>query len=91
METNKLIEFDKLNKNKQLKFCKKYSVKFNIIVVFLVIIIILQSFSLFYLIIMSNIAQNLHLYEFNKTKLSDYATKFESIIDYLCGNVLSCY
>lgn len=79
-----------LNDKKKIRFCKKYSVKFNIIIVFLIIITILQSVSLFYLIIMGNIAKKITFYEFNNTNIIDYLHKFESIIDYLCVNVIRC-
>ena len=85
-----LINTNNLKDNCNKKFCKKYSVKINIIIVFLVIITMLQSLSLFYLIIMSNAIQKLHLYEFNNTELSDYLHKFQSIIDYVCVNIIKC-
>ena len=84
-----LINTNNLNNNLNNN-CKKKSVKINIIIVFLVIITLLQSLSLFYLIIMSNAIQKLHLYEFNNTEVNDYLHKFQSIIDYVCVNIIKC-
>ena len=62
----------------------------KLIYFFLFIIITLQIACLIYMIILTNIATNINLFDFNKTETTEYINKFKIIIDDVCSNVIKC-
>ena len=57
----------------------------KLIYLFLFIIITLQIACLIYMIILTNIATNINLFDFNKTETTEYINKFKIIIDDVCS------
>lgn len=43
-----------------------------------------------YLILLGKYAQELDLFNFNKTETEDYITKFKIIINHVCENLVNC-
>ena len=66
--------------------------KCNIRIIYfsLFIIMILQGCCLVYIIILTNIAENINLFNFNKTETNEYIDKFKIIIDNVCSNMIKC-
>ena len=62
----------------------------KLIYLFLFIIITLQIACLIYMIILTNIATNINLFDFNKTETTEYINKFKIIIDDVCSNMIKC-
>jgi len=62
----------------------------KLIYFFLFIIITLQIACLIYMIILTNIATNINLFDFNKTETTEYINKFKIIIDDVCSNMIKC-
>lgn len=56
----------------------------------LFIIMILQGCCVAYMIILTNIAGNINLFNFNKTETNEYIDKFKIIIDNVCSNMIQC-
>lgn len=60
------------------------------IIFFIIIMVLLQSLSLIYLILISKAAQNLNLYNLNVSNANMYINKTESIINYVCDKYIKC-
>ena len=52
--------------------------------------ITLQSLTLVYLVLISNAAHNLNLYNLNVSNANMYINKTEMIIDFICNNYIKC-
>jgi len=62
----------------------------RIIYFILIIIIILQACCVAYMVILTNIADNINLFDFNKTETTEYIDKFKIIIDSVCLSMIKC-
>jgi hypothetical protein len=71
----------KPNKNKNCCTCTN---------IYFTILLLLQIASVVYLILLSEIANNLHMYGTNASKVDDYVKKIETIIDYVCDHEPIC-
>lgn len=85
MEEDSLIINNRIKSKKIDTQCLKITIIF-----FIIIMILLQSLSLIYLILISKAAQNLNLYNLNVSNANMYINKTESIIDYVCDNYINC-
>ncbi len=64
------------------------SVKFFIIYTFLFIILVLQSITLNYFIMIGNILEKFD--DVNVNEINNYINKTRTIIDYVCSNLIKC-
>ena len=59
-------------------------------IILLVLIFFMQIFCFVYMIILGKIAQDINLFNYNKTETADYIDKFKRIIDNVCANMIKC-
>ena len=69
---------------------KKYTNCCTCVNIYFTILLLLQIASVAYLILLSEIANNLHIYGSNASKVDDYIHKIETIIDYVCEHEPIC-
>ena len=64
---------------------------FYIFVIFISILnIVLTTFCLIYIIVLSNIAKKIHFNSLDIDKETEYIHKLETIIDYICDHYIQC-
>ena len=66
--------------------------KCNIRMIYFILFIIvgLQGLCLAYIIILGQLAQDINLFDFNKTETNEYIDKFKKIIDQVCSTMIPC-
>ena len=66
--------------------------KCNIRMIYFILFIIvgLQGLCLAYIIILGKLAQDINLFDFNKTETNEYIDKFKIIIDQVCSTMIQC-
>jgi len=66
--------------------------KFNIRMIYFILFIIvgLQGLCLAYIIILGQLAQDINLFDFNKTETNEYIDKFKIIINQVCSTMIQC-
>ena len=66
--------------------------KCNIRMIYFILFIIvgLQGLCLAYIIILGQLAQDINLFDFNKTETNEYIDKFKIIIDQVCSTMIQC-
>lgn len=88
MENAPLINTEKIKNN------HRFIVTSNRCFVFqnslILIILILQVFTTTYLILLGKYAQDLDLFNFNRTDTDDYIEKFKIIINQVCNSFVNC-
>ena len=62
----------------------------KIIYFILIIIIILQVCCVAYMVILTNLAKSINLFDFNQTETNEYIDKFKIIIDSVCSTMIQC-
>lgn len=82
INSEKIIQFEKKNETSRMCFIIQYSI--------LVTILVLQIFITTYLILLGKFAQELDLFNFNKTDTDDYINKFKIIINEVCHTFVNC-
>lgn len=90
MEGQNLINEDGLIFKKKKKSILTSYRCFQIQNIIIMIILFLQIFIMSYLIILGKYAQELNLFDFNKTETQEYITKFKIIIDNVCQTFVNC-
>ncbi len=88
MESKPLINSEKvihLEKNNETSR-KCYMIQYSI----LATILVLQIFTTTYLLLLGKYAQELDLFDFNKTDTDDYISKFKIIINQVCHSFVNC-
>lgn len=88
MENKPLINSEKeIHFENSKTICQKcYIIQFSIIA----IILVLQIFTTTYLLLLGKYAQELDLFDFNKTETEDYISKFKIIINQVCHSFVNC-
>jgi hypothetical protein len=56
----------------------------------LFIIMALQACCVAYMVMLTKIAENINLFDFNKTETTEYIDKFKIIIDSVCTTMIKC-
>jgi hypothetical protein len=66
--------------------------KCNIRMIYFILFIIvgLQGLCLAYIIILGQLAQDINLFDFNKTETNEYIDKFKIIINQVCSTMIQC-
>ena len=66
--------------------------KCNIRMMYFILFIIvgLQGLCLAYIIILGQLAQDINLFDFNKTETNEYIDKFKIIINQVCSTMIQC-
>ena len=66
--------------------------KCNIRMIYFILFIIvgLQGLCLAYIIILGKLAQDINLFDFNKTETNEYIDKFKIIINQVCSTMIQC-
>ena len=66
--------------------------KCNIRMIYFILFIIvgLQGLCLAYIIILGQLAQDINLFDFNKTETNEYIDKFKKIINQVCSTMIQC-
>lgn len=54
------------------------------------VIVILQIFTITYLILLGKFALDFNLFNVNITETNEYVDKFKHIINYICGKMVNC-
>lgn len=62
----------------------------RIIYFILIIIITLQACCVAYMVILTNLADSINLFDFNQTETTEYIDKFKIIIDSVCSTMIQC-
>ena len=89
MEDNPLLVREKINGTKKKIIITNQSC-YVIQNILIFSIFIIQVFMTTYLILLGKYAQELDLFNFNKTETDDYITKFKIIINHVCDNLVNC-
>tara|TARA_B100000123_G_scaffold252394_1_gene212693 strand:+ start:1536 stop:1793 length:258 start_codon:yes stop_codon:yes gene_type:complete len=84
-----MTDYKPLINENQVQFIGKTK-KINILLVFIIIIFLIQVFSLVYMIILVRIANGINLFDINTTSTNEYIDKFKIIIDKICENYITC-
>ena len=82
INSEKIIQFEKKSENSRKYMIIQYSM--------IVTILLLQIFITTYLILLGKFAQELDLFNFNKTDTDDYINKFKIIINEVCHTFVNC-
>ena len=62
----------------------------RIIYFILFILMALQACCVAYMVILAKMAENIDLFNFNKTETTEYIDKFKIIIDSVCTTMIKC-
>ena len=82
---------NRINANKKKKKYRKCPKLYQIIIYVMIIsTLILQCACLFYLVSITNAVKELNLTRVNVTEAQIYIKKLETIIDYACGQFVTC-
>lgn len=77
-----------INSEKTVTTISKYNIRMIYFILF--IIVGLQGVCLAYIIILGQLAQDINLFDFNKTETNEYIDKFKKIIDQVCSTMIQC-
>jgi len=69
---------------------KKNTTCCTLVNIYFAVLLLLQIASVAYIVLLSEIANNLHIYGTNASKVGDYINKIETIVDYVCDHEPIC-
>ena len=94
-ENSKLINYKKIQFD-YIDIVKKNSYKINIFLLMMLFILSIEVINLISLLSIIKYAEKINLSEFkylediNSSSIMDYTNKIETIVNYICDNVISC-